>query len=62
MQSKLLKIIGLLFILGLYSCEKIIPFDEEINQSKLVVNSTFFNDSFFKGLSFFKVSIIKGFS
>ena len=41
MQSKLLKIIGLLFILGLYSCEKIIPFSGEVVQPKIVVNSFF---------------------
>ena len=38
----------MLILIIFASCEKIIPFDGEITKSKLVVNSTFFNDSTWK--------------
>ncbi|MFL2571105.1 MAG: DUF4249 domain-containing protein [Parvicellaceae bacterium] len=41
MQRKLFKIIGLVFIIGLSSCEKVIPFSGEVVQPKIVVNSFF---------------------
>ena len=38
----------ILLLFGIISCEKVIPFDGDVNTPKLVINSVFESDSTFK--------------